>query len=104
MKKDRVIAEIDSLEKARRVEETVKTGYAEVTQEEITQWMAVEEDLASSYGKMEAAAAEKGKKDLLGSLRRESESNLKELGEILERLKSLDSQRRRRIEEIGRQS
>ena len=102
MKRPRVIAEIDSFEQAKRVEETVKTGYAETTQEEIVQWMAVEEDLISSYRKMEAATEGKGQRELAGRLRAESEENLKSLAELLEKLKALDAQRARRIEETSR--
>ena len=101
MKRPRVITEIDSFEQAKRVEETVKTGYAETTQEEVVQWMAVEEDLISSYKKMETAAGGKGQRELAERLRAESEENLKSLAEILEKLKALDAQRARRIKETS---
>jgi hypothetical protein len=102
LKRPRVIAEIDSFEQAKRVEETVKTGYAEATQEELVQWMAVEEDLIGSYRKMEAEANGKARRELAGKLRAESEENLISLAQILEKLKALDAQRARRIEETSR--
>lgn len=102
MKRARVLAEIESLEQAKRVEETVKTGYAETTQDEIVRWMAVEEDLANSYGKLQAGAVGSGQRDLVVRLREESEKNIGLLGEILEKIKALDAQRTRRIEEISR--
>ena len=102
MKRARVIAEINSFEQARRVEETVKTGYAETTQEEIVQWMAVEEDLISSYRDLEAKGGDKEQRTLAGKLRSESETNLRLLGEVLEKLKFLDAQRARRVAETSK--
>lgn len=102
--KDRMIAEIESLEQARRVEETVKTGFAEAIQEELVNWMAVEEDLAGSYQKMEASGEEAALREFAARLRRESEENLKSLAEILDKLKALDVQRAKRLDEIGKRS
>jgi hypothetical protein len=102
MKRPRVIVEIRSYEQAKRVEETVKTGYAETTQEELLQWMAVEEDLAGSYRKLESEADGNAQRELAAKLREESEGNLKSLANILGTLKALDAQRARRIEEISR--
>ena len=49
MKRARVLKEFDSIDDAKKVEETVKTGYAETSIESLLHWAAVEEDLAESY-------------------------------------------------------
>lgn len=104
MKRARLIEEIDSFEQAKRVEETVKTGYAEVTQENIIQWMAVEEDLMNSYEKLARTLKETGQRELAERLQRESAGNLVALAELLQKVESLDAQRIKRIESVAKYS
>lgn len=64
----RIIVDIETMDQAERVEETVKTGYVETIIENLTNWIAVEEDLAASY--------EKFSKSLPSSKERETASEL----------------------------
>lgn len=81
MTRDRVITEITSLEQALKVEQTVRTGYCDTIIENLVAWIAVEEDLSSSYEKL----AEKHSgvsKSALERLSQESKDNVKMLSKL----------------------
>jgi hypothetical protein len=96
--RNRVIVDFDSTADARKVEETVKTGYVEVSIESLEQWMAVEDDLAESYGKMAEASKDPARKKGFHELEAESKKNVTELSGILKSMEELDRARVRRIE------
>jgi len=57
VKRERVIVEFEGAKEAKKVEETVKTGYVETAIESLIQWMAVEDDLADSYEELAKSAS-----------------------------------------------
>ena len=89
--------EIESLDQAKKVEETVKTGFTEPMIESLIQWIAVEEDLESSYEHLEKARSKKEQRDAAGVLHRESKRSIAQLGELLKTIEGLDGARKRRI-------
>jgi hypothetical protein len=98
MNRDRVIKEFDSIEDAKKVEETVKTGYAETSIESLVQWAAVEDDLAETYGKMAASSKDPAKHDAFLRLSEESKRNMAEITGLVDYLEGLDRARIKRIE------
>lgn len=96
--RDRVIVELRSSEEAKKVEETVKTGYAETSVENLVQWAAVEEDLAESYGRLAEGSTDGGAKGAYERLQGESRANIVELSRLLKALEELDRARIKRIE------
>ncbi len=100
--KNRVLTEFESTRDAKKVEETVKTGYIETTIENLTQWRAVEDDLADTYGRLSAAARGEAEKALFKELHDESESNKAELEKLLGAVEELDRARVGRIERLSR--
>jgi hypothetical protein len=99
--KDRVIVDFHTPGDAKKVEETVKTGYAEAAIENILQWTAVEHDLRESYAKLAEEAKETPSREIYLQLQRESEANLAELGRLLADFEELDRARVKRIELLG---
>lgn len=96
--RNRVLVELKSIEDAKKVEETVKTGYAETSIENLVHWVAVEEDLADSYGRLAEGFKDAVTKSAFKTLQEESRSNVAELTRLLETLEGLGSARVKRIE------
>jgi rubrerythrin len=102
MTRTRVIKEFDTTEDAKKVEETVKTGYAETSIESLVQWAAVEEDLAESYGELAEASKSPERASAFRQLQEESKRNMVELNGLVEYLEGLDRARVKRIELLSR--
>ncbi len=98
MKRTRVIAELDTAEEARRVEESVKTGYLDSTIESLTQWRAVEEDLAESYAGLAQSSKDEKTRERFMSLHEGSRRAAPQITQLLTSLEELD---RARVERIG---
>jgi uncharacterized protein Smg (DUF494 family) len=101
MTRSRLIKEFDSTGDAKKVEETVKTGYSETCIENLVQWAAVEEDLAESYGKMAESSQVPARQNAFRQLQEESKRNMVELNGLVEYLEGLDRARVKRIELLG---
>jgi hypothetical protein len=95
MNRERIIADIENLEQALRVEETVKTGYCQSITESLLAWIAVEEDLAASYAKL-AEKYPEVEKDSINRLSSESNENTKNLSVLVESIKEYAAARDRR--------
>jgi len=98
MTRTRLLKEINSTEDARKVEETVKTGYSETTIENLTHWLAAEEDLVDSYGHLADSTDDSKKKNAFKQLQAESKANMGHLAELLRSLEELDKARTGRID------
>ncbi len=101
MAKARIISEVATPEDAKKIEETVKTGYAETSIENLVNWAAVEEDLEESYGQLADRAESPGRKEAFRRLQAESKRNMVELSGLVEYLEGLDRARVKRIELLG---
>lgn len=104
MSKHRVLAEFGSIQDAKKVEETVKTGYAETTLEAITHWMAVEEDLVSSYESLAGKPEYASNRVTLEELARESKEAVAALAELRRSVEKMDGVQVRRIEKLEKLS
>ena len=98
MDKQRMISEVSTAEDAKKVEETIKTGYAETSIENLVNWAAVEEDLEESYGILADKAETPERKEAFRRLQAESRRNRVELSGLVEYLEGLDHARVKRIE------
>jgi hypothetical protein len=98
MVRTRILAELSTAEDAKKVEESVKTGYADTSIERLTQWAGVEEDLAESYGRLAEESGTAERKVAFTRLEEESKRNVVELSGLVEYLEGLEKARRKRIE------
>jgi len=95
--RDRVIIDIEGLEEAAKVEETVNTGYLDTIKDNLAHWIAVEEDIVDSYSRM-AKAGRYGNR--LDGLIADSKDTLSTLRGLLDSFESLSTRRTRRIQAI----
>ena len=100
MKRERIISEVQNVEDAKKLEETVKTGYAEVSIETLTNWIGVEEDLANSYDQLAAGEKNAARKSVYRQLAQDSRSNVENLSDLRRSLEGLDKARVGRIEQL----
>jgi len=98
MTRARLLKEFSSLEDAKKVEETVKTGYTEAAIENLVYWAAAEEDLAESYGQMAQDSKDQARRDAFIRLQEDSKRNMVEIHGLVEYLKGLDDARAKRID------
>ncbi len=98
MAKERIIAEVNTPLEAKKVEETVKTGYAEPLIETLVNWMGVEEDLATSYESLAMKPENAPRRGVFEQLARESRANIEALSGLRESLEKLDRARVQRID------
>ena len=98
MTKQRIISEVNSAQDAKKVEETVKTGYAETSIENLVHWAAVQEDLPETYGHLAEPTESPERQEAFRLLQKESERNMVELSGLVEHLEGLDKARIKRIE------
>jgi hypothetical protein len=101
MKRGRMIVEIETMEQARRVEETVKSGYSEVVIESLVQWLAVEEDLVSSYEKLAKALPDAAGRDAARKLGEQSKKGITALSGFLRKFEEIDRERMKRIQTVA---
>jgi hypothetical protein len=97
MKRDRIISDVED---AKKLEETVKTGYAEVSIETLTNWIGVEEDLANSYDQLEAKEKSAERKSVFHQLGQDSRANVAKLSDLRRTLEALDKARVGRIDQL----
>jgi len=93
MSRERVIIEIENLEQALKLEETVRTGYCDPIAENLVAWIAVEEDLVNSYEKLSKKYLQQGPNSTIRELSEESKNNIIVLHEILKSVEQLGQAR-----------
>jgi hypothetical protein len=93
----RMLVDISSLDEARRVEETIKTGYIDVIIENIVNWIGIEEDLAASYEKLSKSLARSDQRELANELQVLSDSDVSVLRRWLEEFEGLENEYKKRI-------
>ena len=96
-KKERLIAEVESPEAAKKVEETVKTGYLEATIDTLINWRGVEEDLADSYAGLSNKSEAPTVRAAYKKLSDESKRNAEQLESVQKTLEGLDRARVQRL-------
>jgi hypothetical protein len=96
MNRERVIVEIETLEQALKVEQTIRTGYCGPIAENVIQWIAVEEDLANSYQRISEKSESPELKKALNELEEESRQNIALLDSLLKSTEEFGQARIRR--------
>lgn len=96
MDRDRIIADIESFEQALRVEETIRSGYCHPIIESLLSWIAVEEDLVSSYGKLAEAGYARDKEEPIRRLSVESNENAEQLRKLVKMIEGFAEASERR--------
>ena len=97
MTRTRILKEFSSTDDAKKVEETIKSGYTETAIENLTNWAAAEEDLAESYGQMANSSKNQAHRDAYIRLQEESKRNMVEISGLVDYLEGLDRARAKRI-------
>ncbi|MDG6901269.1 MAG: hypothetical protein JRM80_04845 [Nitrososphaerota archaeon] len=101
MKRGRMIVEIENMDQARRVEETVKSGYSEVVIESLVQWLAVEEDLVYSYERLAKSLPDAAGREAAAKLGEQSRKEIAALSGLLSRFEEIDRDRQKRIQTVA---
>jgi rubrerythrin len=101
MKRERVIVEFEGAREAKKVEETVKTGYVETAIESLIQWMAVEDDLADSYEELAKSDKDPASQKVFRQLHEESKSVSSKLAGLVRSMEALDAAQVHRIEMLA---
>lgn len=99
MSRERVIVDIEDMEQAAKVEETVKSGYCDTIEDNLAHWIAAEEDIVDSYSQL----AEKARPDSAKGLRElivDSRNTVSELRSFLQSFESMSRRRASRIDKI----
>lgn len=91
--------DIEGLEQAAKVEETVKTGYCDTIEDNLTYWIASEEDIMDSYSRL-AEKADTGLANTLEDLIMDSKSTVSDLRVLLKSFEALGRRRASRIAKI----
>jgi hypothetical protein len=97
MGKERLIAELRNAEEAKRVEESVKTGYLETLIDNLTNWIGVEDDLADSYEGLASKAQTPAARAAYKRLCDESRKNIEQLTGLQSWFEGLDNARVQRL-------
>jgi hypothetical protein len=92
-----MIVDLGTMEEAKRVEETIKTGYVDPIIENLVNWIAVEEDLASSYEKFSKSLSSTEEREVANELYVLSGSDGDVLRKKLAEFEALDNEHRKRI-------
>ncbi|HYB03027.1 MAG TPA: hypothetical protein VED17_01105 [Nitrososphaerales archaeon] len=101
MSRERIIVEIETLDQAEKVEETIKTGYCELIAENLLAWIAAEEDINDSYNKLSLKFADRAElRGVMEKLAEESKNNVNCLQRILDSIEELRAQRDQRLNVI----
>ena len=91
------------MKEAKKMETTVKTGFAKPSIEAIGDWIGVEESLARSYESLAAKQKEGPWQTILMQLARDSRNNVNTLSELRKSLQDLDEERGYRISLLANQ-
>ena len=97
--RERVIKDIETVDQAVKAEKDVESGYHGVIEENITYWLAVEEDIVESYTKLlEQSDNEKIKSKLAGIIE-DSKNHIRMLTSIKQSFNKImtDEQRHAKI-------
>jgi hypothetical protein len=101
MGRQRILVDIETVGQARKIEETVKSGYLEATIEHLLQWIAVEEDLISSYDQLSGRKGGGREAALFAGFSKNSGENLKQLNGFLKSCESMALERQKRLEALA---
>lgn len=85
-KQSRIIKDIETLDQAIKAEQHVESGFHSVIDENISYWMAVEEDVVESYTKLSQTIQNQGVKQTLEQIIEDSKKHRKMLERVSQML------------------
>jgi len=80
--RERIIRDIETVDQAIKAEKDVETGYHGVIEENLTYWLAVEEDIIESYTKLAKQTNSKKIKTTLAKITEDSKNHVRMLTSI----------------------
>jgi len=80
--RERIIRDIETVDQAIKAEKDVETGYHGVIEENLTYWLAVEEDIIESYTKLAKETDSKKIKATLAKIAEDSRNHVRMLTSI----------------------
>jgi hypothetical protein len=86
---ERIVSSIENLDQAAKVEKDVLSAYQRVIEENISYWMAVEEDIVESYTKMAGRTDNAKLRATLSRLVEDSKEHMEVLGSIRENFRKI---------------
>jgi hypothetical protein len=92
---ERIVASIETLDQAIKVENDVLSAYQRVIEENISYWIAVEEDIVESYTRMANEAQRSEVKSTLTKLIEDSTDHIEVLGSIRENFRKIAADQKR---------
>jgi len=92
---ERIIASIENLDQAIKVERDVMSGYQSVIEDNISYWEAVEEDVVGSYTKMIDKTENEKVKSILNEIVEDSKKHIEALGSIRQNFRKILSDDKR---------
>ncbi len=81
-KRERIIKDVETLDQAVKAEKDVESGYHGVIEENISYWLAVEEDIIESYTKLAKKSRSSTVKTTLTKIVKDSENHVRILTSI----------------------
>lgn len=93
--RERVIADIETVDQAAKAEKDVETGYHGAIDENITYWLAVEEDIIESYTKLMKNTDNKKIKNTLAKIIEDSKNHIRMLTSIKKSFNKIASDEQR---------
>lgn len=80
--RERIIQDIETVEQAVKAEKDVESGYHGVIEENISYWLAVEEDIVDSYTKLAKKSRSRRIKNTLSKIIQDSKNHIRTLTSI----------------------
>jgi rubrerythrin len=80
--RERIIKDVETIDQAIKAEKDVESGYHGVIEENISYWLAVEEDIVESYTKLAKKSRSKTVKTTLSKIIKDSENHIRILTSI----------------------
>ena len=80
--RERIIKDVETIDQAIKAEKDVESGYHDVIEENISYWLAVEEDIVDSYTKLAKKSRSKTVKTTLSKIIKDSENHIRILTSI----------------------
>jgi rubrerythrin len=104
--RERIIQDIETVDQAIKAEKDVESGYHDVLEENLTYWLAVEEDIVESYRKLAKQTDNRKIKTTLANIIEDSKNHIRMLTSIRKSLAKImsDEQRHARLlEELSKE-
>lgn len=96
--RERVIQDIETVDQAIKAEKDVESGYHGVIEENISYWLAVEEDIVDSYTKLAQKSEDRTVKTTLAKIVEDSKNHIRVLTSIRKSINEIMADEKRHTE------